>query len=399
MVATDFDIAVVGLGAMGSMALWQITRLAPHDSIIGIERFEPGHDKGSSHGGSRIFRRTVFEGSHYVPLASRALELWDELDKSSTSQLRVQTGGLTIGATDSDFLNDAQRAAQAGGAEVELLSREELRARFPQHALFSDDCGLFEPNACVLHPEHSIRAAVESATHAGATLLTDAHVTSLAARKSHCVISTSTHTITARRVIVAAGAWSTQLLPDEHIPIRVQRTVPVHFRTSADRTHDYGPQRFPLFIRDSRQINLWGIPDVDGRGVKIGVKNAQKPWLAEVEHNWTPARPSDIAPVIEACAQAIPELADAQTSGHPCMNARTPDGQFIIGPAQNYPNITVLAGFGGQGFKYAPAIGELGALLALDSSTETDISAFSPKRLRHLRWGTPATPLFQPTEA
>ena len=152
MVATDFDIAVVGLGAMGSMALWQITRLAPHDSIVGIERFKPGHDRGSSHGGSRIFRRTVFEGSHYVPLASRALELWDELDKSSTSQLRVQAGGLTIGATDSDFLNDAQRAAQAGGAEVELLSREELRARFPQHALFSDDCGLFEPNACVLLP-------------------------------------------------------------------------------------------------------------------------------------------------------------------------------------------------------------------------------------------------------
>lgn len=399
-----YDVAVVGLGVMGAMALWQVTQHAPGARVIGIDRFAPGHDRGASHGGSRIFRRTVFEAPHYVPLVARAQQLWDNLEAASGTRLRTVTGGLSIGTDGGAFLADAQQAAKDGGVPVELLDCADLRHRFPQHAVFDDDCAVHEPGAGVLDPEGCVRAAVEVATSTSAELITGAAVTAIrpvssrAGSAAHVEVVTGTTIVRARRVIVAAGAWVTRLLPEENLPIRVQRTVPVHFRPSASEATAFAPERFPVFIRESHHLNAWGIGNVDGRGVKIGVKNFPKPWLRRVEDNWVPPRPSDLAPAVDACHELLPQLRGATADGFPCMNAKTPDTDFIIGHATATPGVVILAGFGGQGFKYSAAVGDVGARLALEQDPAIDLTAFRPDRFPRDRdpWSTPAEPVFDP---
>ena len=391
------QIAVVGLGAIGAMSLWQASRRS--SSVIGIDQYAPGHGWGSSHGGSRIFRRTVFEGPAYIPLAARADELWDELDAQAESPLRIRTGGLSIGTAGGDLITDAQTAAAAGGIEVETLDADQLRRRYPQHAIFDDDVAVFEPGAGVIRPEAAIHTAVDHAATASATIHVGSPVTAITQQSTGVTITTTAGTIHAERVIVAAGAWTTALLPEAGLPIRVQRTVPVWFAAkpaTASGADAFGPERFPVFIRESGALGGWGIPDVDGRGVKIGISGHAKPWLAAIADNRTPAGEADIAPVTAFARAAFTGLDDRVPSAVPCMNAKTPDDEFIIGTCPGTPDVIVLAGFGGHGFKHATAVGQIAAELATGETPSIPIAAFAPGRFGPDPWPGPPHLVFAP---
>ena len=379
---------------MGAMTLWQVAQRST--SVIGIERFEPGHARGSSHGGSRIFRRIGTEGAHYVPLARRADELWDRLQNQSRTRLRIITGGLTIGTSGGDYIASALAAAEAGDVDVELLDAAQLRRRFGQHAVCEDDVAVYEPGAGVLLPETAIRAAVEQAVAHGAQIRSGEHVRSVASDGDAVTIETSAATVRARRAVVATGAWLTDLLPQLDLPIRVQRSVPYWFDASPE---EFGPTAFPVFRRRSGHLSGWGVPDVDGRGVKIGVSAAPKPWLRRPEDNWVAEGEADLGLVRRFVAEAFPGLRHAAASAHPCMNARTPDGDFVIGTTPRAPGVVVLGGFGGSGFKHAAAVGEIAADLVFDDEPHVPIAAFSPARLSVQRWTTPLEPVFGGTSA
>ncbi|MHA6622393.1 N-methyl-L-tryptophan oxidase [Pseudonocardia sp. DLS-67] len=375
----QYDVAVVGLGAMGSMAAWSaVVRGA---SVVGFERFGIAHDRGSSHGGSRIFRRTMFEGEHYNPIVARAEELWRKLEQESGTRLLQRSGGLCIGPRDGELIVDALRCAAAGGVEHELVEADELAARFPQHAHIPGDVGVHEPGAGVLNPEAAITAATGLAVAAGARLRTGCAVTAVRPEDGAVTIETPGEVVTARRAIVATGAWFTDLLPELALPLRIQRSSLMWF-TGADRA-PYRPDRFPVFIRESGSVDGWGIPDVDGRGVKLGAgPTAPKPWIDHPRDNDHPVDEKDVEPVAGFCRAAFPGLIPAPVDARACMNSKTPDGDFVLGIPAVGPRLVLAGGFSGHGFKHAAAVGEIVADLALSGGTAIPLERFSPDRFR-----------------
>jgi sarcosine oxidase len=376
-VDVQYDVAVIGIGAMGAMAAWSAASRGA--SVVGFEQYAIAHDKGSSHGGSRIFRRTMFEGEHYNPIVARAEELWRKLEEEAGTRLLQPSGGLCIGPRDGELIVDALRCAEAGGVEHELLEPDHLAARFPQHAHIPGDVGVYEPGAGVLNPEAAITAAFGLATAAGAQLRTASGVTAIHPEETSVRIETADEVVTARSAIVATGAWFTDLLPD--LPLRIQRSSLMWF-TGADRA-SYRPDRFPVFIHESGPVDGWGIPDVDGRGVKLGAgPSAPKPWIDHPRDNDHPVDEKDVEPVTGFCRAAFPGLTPTPVDARACMNSKTPDGDFVLGSPEAAPRLVLAGGFSGHGFKHASAVGEIVADLALAGGSSIPLERFSPDRFR-----------------
>jgi sarcosine oxidase len=372
-----YDLVVLGLGAMGAMTCWRAAGRGA--KVLGIEQFGPAHDRGSSHGGSRIFRKTLFEGPAYIPLIDRAELLWNQLAAESGKRLFQRSGGLCIGPRDGELIADAMRCAELGGLEYELLEPDVLAHRYPQHAHEPDDVAVLEPGAGVLNPEECIQAALDLAATAGADLRFDIAVTALQPEPDAVEVRVGGETVRARRAVLATGAWFTDLVPDLKLPLRVQRSVLTWFQ-GEDRDA-YRPDRFPTFIRESGEMDGWGIPDVDGAGVKIGAgPSAPKPWLGHARDNDYPVDARDTRPVEQFCKLAFPGLVPIAVAARPCMNSKSPDGNFVIGPVEATPSLVLAGGFSGHGFKHASAIGDVAAQLALDGGSDLPLTAFSPER-------------------
>ncbi len=245
------DVIVIGLGAMGSMTAWQAA--AAGASVAGVEQFTVGHSRGSSHGGSRIYRQILFEGKEYVPLARRSLDLVMDLERRSGRPLFTRSGGLVIGTADGPLIRDTLASAAAGEVEYEWLEPGELRRRYPQHAAFDDDVAVYEPGAGVLRPEACIAAAVAAAERAGAEIRTGSPVEELRVADGHVEVVTGGETIRAARAVLATGAWGLDLLPGFSLPLRTQRSCLSWFRAATDPA-EYGPARFP---RSSGRAARW----------------------------------------------------------------------------------------------------------------------------------------------
>src|SRR5437763_1231043 len=151
------DVAVVGVGAIGSATLWRLAERGV--SAVGFERFEPGHDRGSSHGETRIFRTAYLEGPGYVPLAQRGIELWRELERVTGTDLMTTNGALMLGSRDSDVITGTMESIRVHHLPHDLLDAPELRARYPTHRVGDDDVGIFEHEGGFLRPERAVVAA------------------------------------------------------------------------------------------------------------------------------------------------------------------------------------------------------------------------------------------------
>jgi glycine/D-amino acid oxidase-like deaminating enzyme len=148
--STAVDVAVVGLGAMGSAALLHLSRRGLR--AIGIEQFEPGHDRGSSHGETRIIRLGYFEHPSYVPLVRSALALWRALEHDSGRSLLHVTGIIEIGPPGGTLVTGTLRSARTHGLAHEVLDAASVMRRFPAFRLPPDFVGVLQPEAGILAP-------------------------------------------------------------------------------------------------------------------------------------------------------------------------------------------------------------------------------------------------------
>lgn len=394
----DTDTVVVGLGAMGSQALWRLARDGV--DVIGVEQFSPGHDRGSSHGESRIIRTAYLEGAEYVPFVQAAWRAWAELEEASGSRLVVRSGALMLGRPDSGAISGSIAAAEHHGLAHEHLSPTALAELYPRHAMRPDEVGVFEDAAGVVLPEASILAAVRLARQAGARVWTNQAVTRIEPDPDRPRVRAGDTEIRARRVIVTAGAWLPALLPgiaDLGGGVRVERRVLGWFRVIEPTPGTARPE--PVFARDAPDGTLWyGFPSMDGgRTVKIGV-HAESPeagtaglrppgaqWGEPVDPDAGP-RPPD-----EADARRLGELATGLRGLAPlpermasCMYTMTPDEHFLIGRRDELPGLVLAGGFSGHGFKFASAVGLAVADLAREGRTDLPVGMFDPHR-----WDTP----------
>jgi sarcosine oxidase len=203
--ALDADVIVIGLGAMGSHTLWRLARRGVR--AIGVEQFGIGHDRGASHGESKIIRTAYWEGSGYVPLARSAWELWRELEGATGIEIVSRTGALTVAMRDSPVITGALAAAEAYGLDFELLDAAAIARRFPRHRAGSRTVAFRETDAGLIRPEAAVLAAVRAARDAGATVIEHQRVGAIVPDPVRPRVRLGDRELAASHVVVAAGGW------------------------------------------------------------------------------------------------------------------------------------------------------------------------------------------------
>jgi sarcosine oxidase len=373
-VPRHYDVAVVGVGAHGSHALLALARRGL--KVIGLDRFSPPHNLGSSHGHSRIIRQAYYESPAYVPLVRDAWERWLALERDGARPLLQQTGGLMLGPADGELIGGAAASAHAHGLPHERLDRRALSARYPEFRVAEGTEGLFEPMAGILDPEACISTALDLAARAGAEIRTGVPVTRILGDGTNLRIQTAgDERIEAGRVILAAGAGMPALLGGA-IPLEVERQVMFWF--SPRLAGDWRADTRPVFIWEwERDRFFYGIPD-HGRGVKVARHHEGEAGLpGDAGH---PVRGGDEAAVVELVRRFLPTLMERPSAGAVCHYTNTADRHFVIGPHPANEQIILASACSGHGFKFAGALGEVLADLVTGGTSRFDLRPFAPDR-------------------
>ena len=380
-----FDVAVAGLGGMGSAVAAHCA--ARGASVIGIDQFRPGHDFGASHGKSRMIRQAYFEDPAYVPLVLRAYELWRKLERETGEELLRLTGVLSIGPADSDIISGTLRAADRHDLLVKAWSKEKVQTRYPTLQLQPDEIALFEADGGVLDPERSVRAHLKAAESAGAELRFETGMKSWETTDKGAEIRLKDGSgIRARKLVLCLGPWFQETLASLGIPLRVQRNVQAWF---APATSAYASGRFPAFLlnRAGLRAPLYGFPDF-GDGVKAAFHGLGEFTAAsEMDREIDMAR--DVEPIARAIEQWMRGSTQTFLEAKPCLYSLTPDGHFVIDRHPAHRNVILCGGFSGHGFKFAPVVGEIGAELALDEGSRHEIEFLSLGRFASQANGSP----------
>jgi sarcosine oxidase len=374
----EVELVVVGLGAAGSQALLSAARRGA--SVLGIEQFSIANDRGSSHGRSRLFRGGASEGPVYVDLARRSRELWEEAERETGREILTLVSGLTLGTPESDLVTSTRAALEARGLPHDTLDADQVRRRFPQHLVRDGEIGLLDPATGVVRPEQSIATAVELAVNSGATVWANTSVTRIDDDGTRVVIDTERGRVIARKVILAAGAWNSTLLPEEASSFTVRRAILTWFLPKTNDWQQFDPDRFPVFTRDLDGVRGWGAPAIDDFGVKVGLQDQAGYPIENPSDNRTDVTPDEVQRVEAFVAQQFEGLDPRAVHARGCMITVTPDEHFVVGPSESHPHIVLLAACSGHGFKHSPAIGEIGADLALEGGSPFDLSLFAPSR-------------------
>jgi sarcosine oxidase len=370
-----YDAVVVGLGAMGSATLRELARRGVR--ALGIERFMPGHDRGSSHGETRIIRLGYFEHPSYVPLLRRTYALWRELEAATGKTFVRITGIVEIGRPDGELVAGTLAASRMHGLPHEVLDASETMRRFPAYRLPSDFVGVVQPDGGYVAVEAAIAAQLALAQAAGAELQTGVTVRAVTPHGGGMRVATSQGEIEAGTVIITAGPWVKALLPD--LPVRVTRQVMAWFEP--DDAALFTPDSFPVFLLESRHGMHYGFPQIGGAGVKIA-KHHHNDEAVEADAVARAVTAGDEALIRPALAEYIPAANGRLLAAKTCLYTVTPDHDFIIDRMPGAPNLIVASPCSGHGFKFAPVVGEILAKLATSGTTRHDISRFGLARFR-----------------
>jgi len=370
------DVAVVGLGAMGSAALWRLASRGA--SVVGFERFEPGHAFGSSHGATRIFRAAYFEDTRYVPLLLAALEWWQRLELESSRELLAQIGGLMIGPPDGPLISGSLKSVEEHRLPHRILDRAAMAARYPQHKIAAGDVAILDELAGVLRAEASIRACVALALDRGAAVHNRALVQRIEPGSTHVDIAVDGENVRVRHAVVCAGPWLPDLISIPGCELEIERQVITWFRSAAEAS--FATNRFPAFVRELIDGTIgFGIPDMGDGLIKVGIHHGD----GEIVHPDSMDRSvqrGDYETTESFAAACIDGLLPAVAKSMVCLYTNSPDSHFIVGQVPGVPNVTIVSPCSGHGFKFTPLIGEIAADLALNGGTDYAIDMFAPNR-------------------
>jgi sarcosine oxidase len=371
------DVLVVGLGAMGSAALHHLASRGCR--VVGVDMHDPPHSLGSTHGRSRIIREAYYEHPSYVPLVRRAYANWSALERASGETLFQRTGGLMMGAPDSGLVRGALESAALHDIAIETLSAAEIMRRFPAFVAEQGMIGVYEHGAGMLFPEACVRAYLRLAQAMGAELRPHTRVHELSRANGVVTAVTSTGTITARKVVIAAGAWAAELLEPlgVSVPLTVERQTMHWLEPAGDRSM-LVPEHFPIALIEHVANRLFYVmPDI-GNGVKAAIHyEGAFGTAASIDRAVSEA---DTAPVMELVKRFVPPAAGAIRESAVCMYTNTPDLDFIVDALPELPNVILVSACSGHGFKFASAIGEVVAQLALAEETDADLTHFGADR-------------------
>lgn len=371
-----YDAIVVGAsGGVGSAALYHAARRGL--KVLGLDRFPPGHDRGSSHGETRIIREAYFEHPDYVPLVRDSYAQWRALEELRGAELLMTTGLMEIGPSEGEVVAGVRASAAQHGIAIETLDGADVQRRFPGFRLPGDSVGVYEPTAGILFVERCVQAHAEEALALGAELLFDQALVSWRAEGTGVLVQTERQVYSADRLLLAAGAWAPQLLRDLNISLVVRRK-PLYWFGARDDTYraDRGG---PAFLYELPQGIFYGLPQINDRGVKLaehtGGSVVEDPLLVNRDLD-----PADLARVAHFARTHLPRLTPQLTAHATCLYTLTQDQHFVVDRHPHHAQVAFVAGLSGHGFKFTPTLGQALVELAVDGQATLPIEFLNCRR-------------------
>ena len=376
--AEIYDVIVAGIGGMGSAACWQLARRGQR--VLGLERFDIPHAWGSSHGINRIIRLAYFEHPSYVPLLRRAYELWRAAEYDAGERLLFITGGIDAGPEASRVVQGSLASCAEHGLAHDLLSARELGARFPGWQVPDDYVAVYQADAGFVASERAIVAHVGLALRHGADIRAREAVTSWEVTGAGTVrVRTPRGSYEAQRLILSAGAWMGEMVPElagKAVPERqvlgwFRPRVPEHFRMGA----------FPVGLVEDGDLPLYVFPEWGIPGFKIGIYHHLRETGAADALSREPT-PHDEEVLRSALRRYFPDADGPVMSLRGCLFTNTADEHFVVDTLPDAPQVIVASPCSGHGYKFASVMGEILSQMACSERPPLDIGLFSLERLR-----------------
>ncbi len=366
-----YDVIIVGIGSMGSAAAWHLARRGV--KVLGLERFDIPHSMGSSHGISRIIRMPYYEDPAYVPLLRRAYELWEEIEQATGEELLVITGSLDASPEDDALFQGALNSARLHDLPHEVLTGDEVNARWPGYRLPSSHRAVFQARGGLVASERAIVAHVRAAQESGADIHAREAVLGWEAKPGGdgVVVTTDRGRYEAARLVLAAGAWIGDLEPSLRAVAVPERQVLAWLQPQ--RPELFARDRFPVFNLQVEEGRYYGFPIYEVPGFKFGRYHH----LGETSRADAVRREPDAED--ERLLRAFSERYFPQGSGatmalRSCMFTNTPDEHFILDRHPAHEQVVLVSPCSGHGYKFCSVIGEIIADLASgDGTTRHDI--------------------------
>ena len=377
MAGQRWDVIVAGLGAMGSATISDLAHRGVR--VLGLDRFAPPHQLGSTHGRTRIIREAYFEHPLYVPLLKRAYELWERLERDAGRRLFHQTGGLMIGPHTGELVSGAERSAREHGLPHEMLDARDVQRRFPGLRPAADMVALLEPRAGMLLPEACIESWHLLARQGGAELAPGRPMLEWAARDDGVSVRTDDGWMDAGALVLATGPWMPETIGTMSVPLQVERQL----------FHWFEPLRYPeRFRAEECPIALWEYPDGHlfatfpdlGDGLKAGIHHDGEQTTPSTVRREPDA--DDERLIRDLLERFLPDAAGPLREARVCLYTNTPDSHFVIDRHPASPNVVVVSACSGHGFKFASVVGEIAADLATHVEPSFDLSPFSATRFQ-----------------
>ncbi len=367
-----FDVAVLGVGGIGSAACYHLARTGLR--VVGIEQFSIPHSRGSSHGVTRILREGLHENETYVPLVRRALELWRELEKTSGTQLFYQTGSLDIGLPGSSIVVGSLNSCQRWSIPHETFAASELRRRYPVLRIYDEMVAVLQPNSGFVLAEGSITAHVNGACDHGAEIHGHEKMIDWEANGDGYAIQTTHDRYEVGQIVFTVGAWASKVTGIS-VQVRPERAVLGWFQPKENAAR-FGVGSLPVWIIDSPDGgHFYGLPVFGIPGFKLGRLSRN---LDEVDPDLPLLEPDsrDEQDLRQFLEKHFPDANGSLLSMQTAFFEHSPDRHFIIGELPDFPGAWVIAGLSGHGFKYASALGELAKDLLVQRKSGYDLSPF-----------------------
>lgn len=371
--AKALRVAVIGVGGTGSAACRHLAR-AGH-RVVGYEQFALGHDRGSSHGESRVIRY-AYHDRLYTEMMGDAYPLWEALQAEAGEELLVRCGGVTFGPAEHPEMRATEDALRAAGVPCQLLSAAAFAERQPALRLRPGENALLQSDAGFLRAASCVRAHARLARAEGATIHENAPVAAVRTQRGEVILQMADGAEEAfDRAIVTAGAWMGKLLSALALPLKVTRQQFVYLAPADPAA--FSPDRFSVWID---AVTYWyGFP-ADGRieGVKLAWHGQSEPW--DPDRPERPVDPAEREEAIAYAAERLPLLAPPPLYERACLYTNTPDEDFIIDAAPGLPGVLLVSGCSGHGFKFTALLGKIAADLTAGESYPRDLSRFRLSR-------------------
>jgi sarcosine oxidase len=367
--AGSYEAIVLGLGAMGSAALFHLARRGRR--VLGLERFDIPHDRGSSHGITRIIRLAYYEHPSYVPLLRRAYELWHDLEAVAGLTLLHTTGSIDAGPPTSAVVEGSRRSCALHDLPHEVLTSNELTARHPGYRLPPEYVAVLQPQGGFLLPELCISYHVIGAQAAGAEVHAREQVVDWEPSARGVIVTTDRGVYEAEKLIVSAGAWIGALVPRFNGLAVPERQVLAWMQPR--RPDLFRPDRFPVFNLAVAEGRYYGFPVFGIPGFKVG-RYHHRGETVDPDTMDRECHPEDERLLRAFTERYFPDAAGPTTAMHACLFTNTPDEHFVLDTLPSHPQVIVASPCSGHGFKFASVVGEILADLAIEGTTSHDIS-------------------------